>query len=197
MAVAEVTQCAYSSVYLAPESEDGPRPCPPSKGHRDPPARSRRTHRPRSSTADSHPVRNPPFTARKWAFRRIAPRALDRPFYLVRSGYPPRTLTLVPELSLSSLGLQAGEQIIVNQKVPTATTTSPPAPAPASRPPAPARQTAAPRSTGPASVPVSTGVLVHRVRRSSPASHVLLLTSFESGRSRRQLLSVLLDSAHL
>ncbi|KAH0827030.1 hypothetical protein J3R83DRAFT_4711 [Lanmaoa asiatica] len=81
----------------------------------------------------------------------------------IRSGYPPRTLTLVPELPLSSLGLQAGEQIIVNQKVPTATTTNSPAPNPASRAPAPARQTAASQSTGPASVPTSSGVLVHRV----------------------------------
>ena len=104
-----------------------------------------------------------------------ASHAFDRPFYPVKSGYPPRTLTLVPELSLSSLGLQAGEQIIVNQKVPTATTTSP-APTPASRPQPPAR--AAPQRTGPASVPTSAGVLVHRVRRPSPASHVLLLTAF-------------------
>ncbi|KAG6376503.1 hypothetical protein JVT61DRAFT_2496 [Boletus reticuloceps] len=85
----------------------------------------------------------------------------------LRFGYPPRTLTLVPELPLSSLGLQAGDQIIVNHKVPTATSTNPPAPTPASRPlapaPAPARQTAAPQSTGPASVPTSAGVLVHRV----------------------------------
>ncbi|KAF8447516.1 hypothetical protein L210DRAFT_3440836 [Boletus edulis BED1] len=84
----------------------------------------------------------------------------------LRFGYPPRTLTLVPELPLSSLGLQAGDQIIVNHKVPTATSThNPPAPMPASRPlaPAPARQTAVPQSTGPASVPTSAGVLVHRV----------------------------------
>jgi len=79
-------------------------------------------------------------------------------FLSVRSGYPPRTLTLVPELPLSSLGLQAGEQIIVNQKVPTATATAP-APTPASRPPAPAP----PQKTGPVSVPTSSGVLVHRV----------------------------------
>ncbi|KAJ6497042.1 hypothetical protein C8R47DRAFT_1175820 [Mycena vitilis] len=32
----------------------------------------------------------------------------------LKSGYPPRTLTIVPELPLSSLGLSAGEQIIVS-----------------------------------------------------------------------------------
>lgn len=95
----------------------------------------------------------------------------DRSIYPVRSGYPPQTLTLVPELPLSSLGLQAGEQIIVSQKVPAATTTNPPAPTPASRPPAPARQTTAPQRTGPASVPTGSGVLVHRVHP-SPVSHV-------------------------
>ncbi|KAG8217872.1 hypothetical protein J3R82DRAFT_6038 [Butyriboletus roseoflavus] len=81
----------------------------------------------------------------------------------IRSGYPPKMLTLVPELPLSSLGLQAGEQIIINQKMSTPTTTNPPAPTPASRPPAPARRTAVPQRTGPASVPTSSGVLVHRV----------------------------------
>ncbi|KAJ6525646.1 hypothetical protein B0H19DRAFT_1198185 [Mycena capillaripes] len=33
----------------------------------------------------------------------------------LKSGYPPRTLTIVPELPLSSLGLSAGEQIIVSE----------------------------------------------------------------------------------
>ncbi|KAJ7199307.1 hypothetical protein C8J57DRAFT_1415997 [Mycena rebaudengoi] len=33
----------------------------------------------------------------------------------LKSGYPPRTLTIVPELPLSSLGLKAGEQIIVSE----------------------------------------------------------------------------------
>ena len=35
---------------------------------------------------------------------------------LVKSGYPPQSLTIVPELPLSSLGLRQGEQIIVSQK---------------------------------------------------------------------------------
>ncbi|KAJ7510068.1 hypothetical protein B0H11DRAFT_1957484 [Mycena galericulata] len=33
----------------------------------------------------------------------------------LKSGYPPRTLTIVPELPLSSLGLSPGEQIIVSE----------------------------------------------------------------------------------
>jgi ubiquitin thioesterase OTU1 len=37
----------------------------------------------------------------------------------VKSGYPPRPLTIVPESPLISLGLQKGEQIIVNQKAST------------------------------------------------------------------------------
>ncbi|KZP19562.1 OTU-domain-containing protein [Athelia psychrophila] len=34
----------------------------------------------------------------------------------LKSGYPPRPLTIVPELLLASLGLRAGDQIIVGQK---------------------------------------------------------------------------------
>jgi ubiquitin thioesterase OTU1 len=34
----------------------------------------------------------------------------------VKSGYPPQSLTIVPELPLSSLGLKQGDQIIVSQK---------------------------------------------------------------------------------
>ncbi|KAF9218339.1 OTU-domain-containing protein [Gyrodon lividus] len=81
----------------------------------------------------------------------------------IRSGYPPQTLALIPELPLSSLGLKAGEQIIVNQKVPSPTRG--PLPPAASRvPPAPVRKPDAPSvSTGPASVPTSSGVLIHRV----------------------------------
>jgi ubiquitin thioesterase OTU1 len=33
----------------------------------------------------------------------------------VKSGYPPRSLTLIPQLPLSSLGLQKGDQLIVTQ----------------------------------------------------------------------------------
>ena len=35
---------------------------------------------------------------------------------LVKAGYPPHGLTLVPELSIESLGLNRGEQLIVTQK---------------------------------------------------------------------------------
>ncbi|KIJ69014.1 hypothetical protein HYDPIDRAFT_172511 [Hydnomerulius pinastri MD-312] len=88
----------------------------------------------------------------------------------IRSGYPPQTLTIIPELPLSSLGLKAGEQIIVNQKI-SSTTRGSGGPSPAKppvtatgAPPAAAHQPTAPAaSTGPASIPTSTGVLVHRV----------------------------------
>ncbi|KAF8843550.1 OTU-domain-containing protein [Paxillus ammoniavirescens] len=81
----------------------------------------------------------------------------------IKSGYPPQTLTLIPELPLSSLGLKAGEQIIVNRTVSSPSRGPPPSTA-SRAPPAPARQPAArPTNTGPASVPTSSGVLVHRV----------------------------------
>lgn len=34
---------------------------------------------------------------------------------VVKSGYPPRTLTIIPELPLTSLGLKTGEQLIVSE----------------------------------------------------------------------------------
>jgi len=34
----------------------------------------------------------------------------------LKSGYPPRSLTIIPELPFSSLGLKSGEQVIVGQK---------------------------------------------------------------------------------
>ncbi|KAH7929706.1 OTU-domain-containing protein [Leucogyrophana mollusca] len=89
----------------------------------------------------------------------------------IRSGYPPQSLTIIPELPLSSLGLKAGEQIIVNQKVtPAARQPSFPTNSSslASRPPQsspPQRSTTKPTSgsSGPDSVETSGGVLVHRI----------------------------------
>ncbi|KAF9246144.1 hypothetical protein BU15DRAFT_84947 [Melanogaster broomeanus] len=82
----------------------------------------------------------------------------------IRSGYPPQSLILIPELPLSSLGLKAGEQIIVNQKAPSPTRGYPP-PTASRSPPAPVSEPDAPppASTGPANVPTSSGILVHRV----------------------------------
>ncbi|KAJ7172283.1 hypothetical protein C8R46DRAFT_1161752 [Mycena filopes] len=106
----------------------------------------------------------------------------------LKSGYPPRTLTVVPELPLSSLGLTPGEQIIVSENAEdsgVARTSKTPGPSPflnpipasgssarapvarppptSSRPPAPA--TSAPPSTGsgPDAVETDGSFLVHRV----------------------------------
>ncbi|KAH7889389.1 hypothetical protein F5I97DRAFT_1994140 [Phlebopus sp. FC_14] len=78
----------------------------------------------------------------------------------IKSGYPPQPLTLIPELPLSSLGLAAGEQIIVSQKAAPQPVTVPP---PQSIFAQSSRPSAAPTGPSPASVPTSTGVLVHRV----------------------------------
>jgi len=89
----------------------------------------------------------------------------------IKSGYPPQSLTIVPELPLSSLGLKASEQIIVNQKV-TPATKRPPSPArtapsslasgslPGS---APRSSVSKPTNNGPDSVETSSGVLIHRI----------------------------------
>ncbi|KAI6045728.1 hypothetical protein EDC04DRAFT_3104352 [Pisolithus marmoratus] len=87
----------------------------------------------------------------------------------IKSGYPPQTLTVIPELSLSSLGLRPGEQIIVNQRA-IATTAQPPA---AGRTTVPISQSLSPPVPQPVSVSSSTtpafvetsesSVLVHRV----------------------------------
>ncbi|KAI6138851.1 hypothetical protein EDD17DRAFT_1805999 [Pisolithus thermaeus] len=87
----------------------------------------------------------------------------------IKSGYPPRSLTVIPELPLSSLGLKPGEQIIVNQRAIAATVQAPTAgrttvPISGSfSPPAPQSVTTS-SSTGPAYVETSeSSVLVHRV----------------------------------
>ncbi|KAJ7047004.1 hypothetical protein C8F04DRAFT_1024066 [Mycena alexandri] len=108
----------------------------------------------------------------------------------LKAGYPPRTLTLVPELPLSSLGLSSGEQIIVSENAedsgvarttrpasssspflnPTSTSTSS-APAPVSRAapvshpsrPTPATSTPASSASGPDAVETDGSFLVHRV----------------------------------
>lgn len=69
----------------------------------------------------------------------------------VKAGYPPRSLVILPDLPLSSLGIKPGDQIIVVQK-----------PNPPPQAPAPAR------STGPDYVQTDDGsFLIHRVRPST------------------------------
>ncbi|EKM55136.1 uncharacterized protein PHACADRAFT_255547 [Phanerochaete carnosa HHB-10118-sp] len=97
----------------------------------------------------------------------------------LKAGYPPHSLTLIPELPLESLGLKTGEQLIVTQKpgaartaAPAANTVSNASPAapmtgltrsqlsePVVLTPAPA----APQESGPDYVPTEGGYLVHRI----------------------------------
>ncbi|KAI0819116.1 OTU-domain-containing protein [Irpex lacteus] len=94
----------------------------------------------------------------------------------LKAGYPPHGLTLVPELSIESLGLKQGEQLIVTQK---AESSHVPRPAPTSE----ARSAASPAGpmtgltasqvrdsvspspgpSGPDYVPTEGGYLVHRI----------------------------------
>ncbi|KIY43494.1 OTU-domain-containing protein [Fistulina hepatica ATCC 64428] len=107
------------------------------------------------------------------------------PAQILKSGYPPRTLVLVPELPLSSLGLSPREKIVVSEdphashspSVPSprlsTTTSEPPSLPPLSTRPAvtprspprpqPVSQPVPPSSGGPDYVDTDSGVLVHRV----------------------------------
>ncbi|KAJ1309547.1 hypothetical protein OPQ81_006320 [Rhizoctonia solani] len=86
----------------------------------------------------------------------------------LKSGYPPKALTLIPELPLSSLGLQRGDQITVTAKpgsAPTAVVSGPTS-APVSAPIASAPALRASAGAGGADdgfVETDVGTLVHRV----------------------------------
>ena len=108
----------------------------------------------------------------------------------VKTGYPPKSLTLIPELPVSSLGLSKGEQLIVNQNgrgpstgptsTRSATGTSGPGVVP--QPSTPPSTTARPTTNEPDSVEVEGGYLMHRVRsRASSRRQV----AERSGRSCR------------
>ena len=97
----------------------------------------------------------------------------------VRTGYPTRSLTLIPELPVSSLGLQRGDQIIVNEaSVPLPThgaSSIPVLPASSqsglvSHPPV-----KAPTSSGPEFVEVDGSYLIHRVRSASISKSAFLI----------------------
>ncbi|KAF9527001.1 hypothetical protein CPB83DRAFT_856962 [Crepidotus variabilis] len=93
----------------------------------------------------------------------------------LKSGYPPRALTLIPELPLSSLGLQKGDPIIVSElpgEPPVnapAVTSAPPPEAASSRSPletvtgALSQLLPGSSSKGPDSVEVDGSFLIHRV----------------------------------
>lgn len=86
----------------------------------------------------------------------------------VKSGYPPQSLTLIPQLPLSSLGLKKNDQLIVTQASGSGIThaPAPPRPAPptssgpAARPPImqPGKQ-----AMGDEYVQTDAGALIHRV----------------------------------
>lgn len=92
--------------------------------------------------------------------------------FTVKAGYPPKGLTLIPELPISSLGLSKGEQLIVNQNgrgqgtnsaAPRSATGVPStgvAQQPSTRRPALTQ----PTTNEPDSVETEGGYLVHRVR---------------------------------
>ncbi|KAF8798157.1 OTU-domain-containing protein [Phlegmacium glaucopus] len=85
---------------------------------------------------------------------------------ILKSGYPPRALTIVPELPFNSLGLQRGDQIIVSEvpvlpnsdtrirppSGPVSGPTQPPLPAPILQP-----------TSGPDYIKVDGSFLIHRV----------------------------------
>ena len=71
---------------------------------------------------------------------------------LVKSGYPPRALAIVPELPFDSLGLRRGDQIIVSE-VPNTDAHIPPQQGPPTLSP-----------SGPDHVQVDAGFLIHRVK---------------------------------
>lgn len=96
----------------------------------------------------------------------------------VKTGYPPRSLTLVPELPFSSLGIKSGDQVIVSEIPGPSGGQLGTTPVTANAPPPPLNDLARPHTVDPAGVSslgttmtgpdcVDTadgGVLVHRVR---------------------------------
>ncbi|KAF9075156.1 hypothetical protein BDP27DRAFT_1315595 [Rhodocollybia butyracea] len=100
---------------------------------------------------------------------------------LLKTGYPPRGLDLVPELPLSSLGLKSGDQLIVSEGAesaprlhskPASSVVSqqrPSAPTPSSRPSARTTSTLPPptpptaSSGAPVHIDTDGGVLIHRI----------------------------------
>jgi ubiquitin thioesterase OTU1 len=92
------------------------------------------------------------------------PRA-HQPKHTVKTGYPPRSLEIVPELPLASLGLLPSDQIIVVQKEGPSGSLAPSSTY--SSEPAITASTTTPSSLptiSPDSVPVNGNFLVHRVR---------------------------------
>ena len=124
-------------------------------------------------------------------------------FCVVKTGYPPRPLTLIPELPLSSLGLERGDQIIVNDNGGSTNTTTGQAPKfPLDAPSSPPYPTTIPPSSshsrpkppqasvssGPDYIEVDGSFLIHRVQQLFPCCCFFGKSSLcliPSGRSRR------------
>jgi len=85
----------------------------------------------------------------------------------LKCGYPPRTLTLIPELPVSSLGIEKGDQLMVTElKAPGSSTTQVRTnPLPLSQPETPVVPDPydGQSNNTPDTIPVSGGSLVHRV----------------------------------
>ncbi|KAF9013972.1 hypothetical protein BDQ17DRAFT_1231135 [Cyathus striatus] len=91
---------------------------------------------------------------------------------VLKAGYPPRELTLIPELPVSSLGLSRGEQLIVSGKLASSTSqgsattssqTTPPSELKSAVPRSPTRSQPPISTSGPDHVETDSGVLIHRV----------------------------------
>ncbi|KAG1756652.1 uncharacterized protein EDB91DRAFT_1093798 [Suillus paluster] len=121
----------------------------------------------------------------------------------IRSGYPPQSLTIIPDLPLSSLGLKSGDQVIVNQKASSSARAapSPPKAKPvSSQPPQaslsqPNSSRPALRTSGPDYVDTPNGVLVHRI---VPDDNSCLFSSIalvfeQDGRKAQQIRQVVAD----
>ncbi|KAH0583725.1 hypothetical protein H2248_009331 [Termitomyces sp. 'cryptogamus'] len=80
----------------------------------------------------------------------------------LKAGYPPQSLTLIPELPIESLGLKAGEQIIVAE-LPDAPPPSEPSTPESSPPMFLTRRPQPSQSSGPDYVQTDGGVLIHRI----------------------------------
>lgn len=129
----------------------------------------------------------------------------------MKAGYPPHSLTLIPELPIDSLGLKEGEQLIVTRKAeapssneswsqPTASVTpsshgvTSGLTASQGREPTPARPVDRPSSStnGPDYVETEGGFLTHRVRFTSYPLHLRYDLYLLTDCSRRQLLPLLI-----
>lgn len=93
------------SGYVTPRASR-PCRCPSTAIHTPSKTCSRRSTRPRTSCHRASPVR-PPKIRKKSRLNDIN--------CVVKTGYPPRPLTLVPELPIASLDLKSGEQLIVQE----------------------------------------------------------------------------------